>query len=115
MSNAGNSGANSPVAGTTLSVHVDHESIRMGQEQESVPIVVLDIDHHPSRTQGVLSETDRTKQTISYRNPGWVIPAHPNSRKVEIEALCRRIGIEVAHFGLDGFGEFDNHARVVGV
>jgi hypothetical protein len=59
----------------------------MCQEQESVAIVVLDINHHPSRTQGVLPQTDRAEQAISYGNPGYVISAHPNPRKVEVEAL----------------------------
>jgi nanoRNase/pAp phosphatase (c-di-AMP/oligoRNAs hydrolase) len=49
-----NSRAASSIAGFALSVYVDHESIRMCENQESVAIVVLDIDHHPSRTQGIL-------------------------------------------------------------
>jgi hypothetical protein len=87
MPNTGYSGAASPIAGFAPSVYVDHKSIRVCQEQESVMIVVLDINHHPSRTQGVLPDTDRTEQAISYGNPGFVISTHPNSRKVEIEAL----------------------------
>jgi hypothetical protein len=83
----GYSGAISPIAGFALSVYVDHESIGVCQEQESVTIVVLDIDHHPSRTQGILSDTDRAEQAISYGNPGFVISTHPNSREVEVEAL----------------------------
>jgi hypothetical protein len=83
----GYSWAASPIAGFALSVYVDHESIWVCQGQESVTLVVLDINHQPSRAQGVLPDTDRTEQAISYRNPGFVISPHPNSRKIEIEAL----------------------------
>jgi hypothetical protein len=52
-----------------------------------VSIVLLDIDHDPRRPQGVLAEADRAKQAISYRNSRFVITAHPDSRKIEVEAL----------------------------
>jgi hypothetical protein len=47
-------------------------------------IVVLDVDHHPSRAQGILSETNCSEQAISDGNPRFVISTHPDSRKVEV-------------------------------
>jgi hypothetical protein len=78
------SGATSPITAFARSVYVDYESIRVRQEQEPMVIVVLDVDHHPSRAQGILSETNCSEQAISDGNPRFVISTHPDSRKVEV-------------------------------
>ena len=106
--------------GPPMAVHVDDDAVRVLEGEQTVPLVVFEIENEAGRVQRILTEANALQQSIAELYAVQVAPPHPQPAQIHVQSfgtLRPAIRGQVLHRRphLHRLRGFHDDPRVIGV